>query len=755
MMLRLALLGTPEITLAGKSLADQITGRNCALLAYLAVTGQEHTRNRLATLLWDERINDDPLKKIRNLLPSLRALLDDHLLITRESAAFNRNCPYWLDVDEFRSYLTNDLNQAEPPLLEQVLALYRGEFLGNFSVRNAPLFEEWVVQEREALHHLAIRGYQRLAKYYLEQNNPVAGLVSTKRLLTLEPWCEEAHQQQMIFLAWSGKRNAALAQYAVCQQVLADEFTSKPAAATTALYEQIRRGELRRVDNRQTDESIRVVQPADEGTSWSPATASLPALDDALPAPLQTHWHEIPQVTKLYGRQAELSRLTQWVAGGCRLIGIFGLGGQGKSALVSHFSHAVAPATAQNADNRRDKMAGHQPIGPLAAPFADIIWRSLRHSVSPAQLVAEWLQMLTGEPAPASPQPWPQQITRLLAWLNRRRCLLVLDDVEAVMPSNGQSGRDHPTWASYNELFQWIGASHHQSCLLLLSRDIPSAFAHWEEQTPAVRSLQLTGLDLADGRQLLAATGVTGSTDLTARLIQRYSGHPLALRVAAETIQEIFNGSIERFLAAGVLIFDELRAILDEQFTRLTAVERELLLRLVLEGTVMPPENLWSIATEPATRRAYLEAQRALLRRAWVEPHPAGVWAPALVVEYVADRVIEQVYQEVIAVGTGVPASHTLLNHYTLGKKSGQEENLENRRPDLLQAVARQWVAHLGQNRAQMQTQSMITALQSQAPGEHVYALPNLQRLLHYLTPTPMPSLESPTSMANHSRTLP
>lgn len=164
-MLRLALLGSPEISLQGNSLTDQITGRGFALLVYLIVTGQQYTRNRLADLLWDDLSNYNALKKVRNILPGLRALLETHLQISRETAAFNKNSSYWLDVEEFRSYLTSSQAQTNPQLLEKVLALYRDDFLGNFYVRNAPAFEEWVTQQREELHQLAVEGFQRLISY--------------------------------------------------------------------------------------------------------------------------------------------------------------------------------------------------------------------------------------------------------------------------------------------------------------------------------------------------------------------------------------------------------------------------------------------------------------------------------------------------------------------------------------------------------------------------------------------------------------
>ena len=734
-MLRLALLGTPEISLDGKSLSEQITGRGCALLIYLAVTGREYTRNRLADLLWDEHSNDDALKKVRNLLPGLRVALDDHLQITRESIAFNRTSAYWLDVAEFRTYLSTNLTNPDPLLLENVLALYRDDFLGDFAVRNAPLFDAWVVQEQEALHQLAVAGFQCLTRCYLEQENPAAGLRSVKRLLALEPWCEEAYQQQMIFLSWSGKRDAALAQYLVCQRVLAAEFNSAPMAATTAIYEQIRAGELRSLRNRKSSDALRLAQQVDR--LLNPAAQKehppTPVAPISLPAH-QLQWNDIPQQSKFYGYQWELHRLTEWWTTGCRLIGIFGLVGQGKSALGRYFCQTLQPSSRSNTP------LDHAPVGMTEAPAKNgelkqvdlIIWRSLHNSTTTVQLVQDWLSRLTGQPSPAT-QDWPQLLALLAAQLAQQRCLLVLDQLDCLLQRDADTGRYHPDWARYSELLGWIGTGQHQSCLLLLSRESPLAFARWEEQSTTIRSLQLTGLDEADGCQLLTAHGLTAPTGLSAKLTQRYSGNPLALLIAAETIQQLFNGDVERFLAAETLIFDDLRTMFDDQFSQLGAVEREILLHVVIDTEILAPEKLWSTLALPASRRTYLEAQRALLRRAWLESQQSGLVIPNLVLEYLAEYIVEEVVRELLMGHQAILDAQAFLNRYTLANSLRPVTSPKPRHRPVLQGVAEQLIARLGEAKTYTYIQSLVAALQTQVALPPGHASLNLYQLAQYL----------------------
>ncbi|MFN3335044.1 MAG: hypothetical protein ACK47M_21290, partial [Caldilinea sp.] len=51
-MLELKLFGPPEITIDGAAPTGDLLAKDLALLYYLAVTGQPHSRTSLALLLW-------------------------------------------------------------------------------------------------------------------------------------------------------------------------------------------------------------------------------------------------------------------------------------------------------------------------------------------------------------------------------------------------------------------------------------------------------------------------------------------------------------------------------------------------------------------------------------------------------------------------------------------------------------------------------------------------------------------------------
>ncbi|MCX6045899.1 MAG: BTAD domain-containing putative transcriptional regulator, partial [Chloroflexi bacterium] len=265
-MLQLNLLGSPQIILRNQPLTNQLNNKAQALLFYLALTGQTHSRDKLAALFWADVQNNQARKNLRDVLPHLRKYLGDYVLIGTQTVGFDLSSDYKLDIDELRAGLT--LRSPSPPALaalDATLALYTEDFLDGFYVRNAPLFEEWVLLQREAIHAQIVQASLFLVSQYMDQGNYEAGLNANRRLLAFEPIAEVAHRYQMRLLAYSGQRSAALAQYEYCQRVIASELDAIPDIETTTLYEQIRAGILPNPVGNQESLPVRAVNFAADG----------------------------------------------------------------------------------------------------------------------------------------------------------------------------------------------------------------------------------------------------------------------------------------------------------------------------------------------------------------------------------------------------------------------------------------------------------------------------------------------------------
>jgi hypothetical protein len=155
--------------------------------------------------------------------------------------------------------------------------------------------------------------------------------------------------------------------------------------------------------------------------------------------------------------------------------------------------------------------------------------------------------------------------------------LLVLDNVEAILRSGDRFGRYKEGYEEYGALFKRLGQEHHQSCLLLISQEKLREVAQLQSPTGLIRSLPLDGLKPEEAKAILLAKGLTGERQWL-ELIRNYRGNPLALKLVAATIEEVFNKDVGEFVKLGTLVLSpDYRELLDAQVQRLSNLEKEVL----------------------------------------------------------------------------------------------------------------------------------------------------------------------------------
>ena len=130
---RLQLLGIFHLSRGGSSVTAFRSDKARALLAYVATeSGQIHDRATLATLLWPELPDSAAKTNLRNVLSNLRKIAPDFLDIARNTVSWAGDEQTAVDVHNFLSHIDREPAKA----VEQ----YQGEFLGGFSLPDAPLF---------------------------------------------------------------------------------------------------------------------------------------------------------------------------------------------------------------------------------------------------------------------------------------------------------------------------------------------------------------------------------------------------------------------------------------------------------------------------------------------------------------------------------------------------------------------------------------------------------------------------------------
>jgi DNA-binding SARP family transcriptional activator len=137
--------GDLQLRLDGASLAEFSSEKGKALLCYLAVTGQPHSRAALAGLLWPESSEENARASLRRTLTGIRQMTPDCLNTTRQTVAVNAEAPIWVDVIRFEELLVAATTIGP---LQEAGALYRGDFLEQFYLPDAPAFDRWVLGQR-------------------------------------------------------------------------------------------------------------------------------------------------------------------------------------------------------------------------------------------------------------------------------------------------------------------------------------------------------------------------------------------------------------------------------------------------------------------------------------------------------------------------------------------------------------------------------------------------------------------------------
>ncbi|MCD8490209.1 MAG: NACHT domain-containing protein [Desertifilum sp.] len=447
-----------------------------------------------------------------------------------------------------------------------------------------------------------------------------------------------------------------------------------------------------------------------------------PGFTEAISINARQDWGEAVDVSLFYGRQPELTTLQQWIVGDrCRLVALLGIGGVGKTAL-----------SVKLAQNLQDQ-------------FEFTFWRSLRHAPSLDTLLRQLLQFfgqlpptsaltsLTSEPIGAN------GIAQLMEILRRSRCLIVLDNLESLLQPGRPAGQYREGYIEYSELLRQIAETPHQSCLVLTSREKPQEIAVYEGETSSTRSFLLGGLTPPESDRIFQAKGLRGSPDQIQQLNQRYQGNPLALKIAATSIHQLFSGNIAEFLEQGIIIFNGIRNLLNVQFDRLSSLEQQILYWLAINREPVTLNQLRDDLVPLISPSRLLElieyiGWRSLIEIQTPNAHLQQFTLQPVVMEYACDRLIEEASEEIIQYHQTAKGldSFDRLRYLALLKAQSQDYIRQSQIQFILDPIAQKLAAAFGN--AEHPIAALKSILQLKAPlNPPGYLASNLLNLLVHL----------------------
>lgn len=467
-------------------------------------------------------------------------------------------------------------------------------------------------------------------------------------------------------------------------------------------------GNLRQFDN--IWEANRPAKSKDvAGSVASPSPQIGAALKSSSPSSVESKhtinsWADAPDVSAFYGRQAELVTLQTWViADRCRLIALLGMGGIGKTVLSVKLAKQLAPQ------------------------FEGVIWRSLRNAPPIQHLLDDLLLTLSQQQRSEVPATIDGSITALLQDLQTRRILLVLDNMESLLEAGQTQGAYRPSYEDYGHLIRSLSESPHHSCVILTSREKPIGLSAKEGPALPIRSYQLKGVEPPTARLILQDQGITASAG--ERLIDRYQGNPLAIKIAIATIRDLFAGNVAAFLAEDTVVFGDIADLLAQQVNRLSSLEWQLMQWLAICREPVSITDLQKKLVPPIAIRELLTALTALQRRSLIEQESSthNFTQQPVVMEYVTEQIIAQCVE---AFNTDSSATANLLNTLALMEADAKDYIRRTQQRVIVNPIAQSVKAQLGTPAAiQEQCDRLVAHLRANPqPG---YAAGNLINLMH------------------------
>ena len=238
-------LGRFELVIDGKPFKSpkKTQKKPLEMLKVLASFGESQavSKVQLRDILWPDADGDKAQRSFDTTLHRLRQLLGHDKAIILQDGRLSLDLRYcWVDsmafermLKEAEDYAKNEDKKSATQLLEKVVALYKGPFLGGEAD------EPWAISYNERLRSKFLRAIERLGNYLEGEGDLNRAVDCYQKAIEVDDVAEMFYRRLMICLKKLGRRPAVISTYKRCKKTLSANLGLEPSPETKAIKESL------------------------------------------------------------------------------------------------------------------------------------------------------------------------------------------------------------------------------------------------------------------------------------------------------------------------------------------------------------------------------------------------------------------------------------------------------------------------------------------------------------------------------------
>ncbi len=313
------------------------------------------------------------------------------------------------------------------------------------------------------------------------------------------------------------------------------------------------------------------------------------------------------------GRSIELFQLRQWIeVDRHKLIFIYGMKGIGKSYVAQKIAEI------------------------LSANLDYLVWIPLARPTPLIDVLSTIVRRIGAGRSSKLSNDLSTAIDKTIGYLQQSRCLLILENADIVLSKERQETAEIDRLREeYSIFFDRLNAVEHKSCCLTILAEKVLELGTDDRQ------LEIRGLDWESCKIILEKAELRGTSIEWETLVKKYHGNLQYLKSIASTIQNIFGGSIRKFLDTNILVYDRIETSIADPIAKLSEQEMSIVIYLANHRQGITLERLKEVFSAQIEYRDLLKIIDKLTRKYLVELKHDRFVLSDLVAEYTVDRYLD------------------------------------------------------------------------------------------------------------------